>query len=718
MDGFLDVRLLLRERLDRETQDEYRMTLIAYDGGDPAKSDSLNVTARILDSNDNDPVFDQQNYDISVVENTSRNVTIGTVRATDADVGVNGQVVYGFTLQTHALYGHVFAIDNVTGSITLKQDVDRELVSAYQLIVTAEDQGPDSHPVDVTVLVSVDDTNDNRPEITVNTLAAVGSDWASVPENSPIGTFVAHVTVFDPDAGPNGTVSCSLEDEYFSLIKRSLVQQSETEYQILTARPLDHEMIAVFNISLDCIDYGTPQQRSVKSLLVNVLDENDNSPFFSQDIYRVSIFENNQKGQTVVQLNATDDDDGEFGRIHFVIVGQLSLAFAVSARGLVTAKHVIDREQDDFYRFHVLAVDGGSPPRTGSALVVISVKDLNDESPIFTQSSYSFSVRENEEPGVFVGETSAVDRDLEPFNVVEYAFLQENQATDCFYVDPLNGTISTRCRLDREDQPIYHLAVAAIDRAATPPLTSSASLVIYVEDENDNAPVFEFPSLSNNTLHVSSRVPVGLVLTTLQAKDRDEDLNSKISFRLQSGNDDGMFHLDPILGSVFVNRVLFDINYHVYRLHVVAEDHGHPQQFTSAQLNIVVNRSIPFLEASSSTDVLPHPVVIIVVVVGSGCLLLVVALVLWLMIIRPRNSHSLQHPMEKAVSCRPEGLRMLQATRDNGGSSAEGTPIKRPLVLHSAATATNNNLDHLNRQVCYCIVMYEIYFNVLCCVYM
>ena len=122
LDGFLDVRLQLRERLDRELRHEYRLRLIAFDGGHPARSDTINVTVRVLDANDNDPVFERQTYDVTMVETDAATGTstfgrtpITRVRATDPDLGDNGRVVYGFAPQTRALYGHLFVIDNRTG---------------------------------------------------------------------------------------------------------------------------------------------------------------------------------------------------------------------------------------------------------------------------------------------------------------------------------------------------------------------------------------------------------------------------------------------------------------------------------------------------------------------------------------------------------------------------------------------------------------------------
>jgi|SRR6218665_1142967 len=92
LDGFLDVRLQLKERLDRETEDEYLLRLIAFDGGQPPKTDAINVTVRVLDSNDNDPVFLQDSYEVFIVENMPLNSVILRVSAADADIGANGQV--------------------------------------------------------------------------------------------------------------------------------------------------------------------------------------------------------------------------------------------------------------------------------------------------------------------------------------------------------------------------------------------------------------------------------------------------------------------------------------------------------------------------------------------------------------------------------------------------------------------------------------------------
>ena len=165
-----------------------------------------------------------------------------------------------------------------------------------QLIVTAADSGQDAHPVDATVQITVADVNDNPPTVTVNSLAAVGADFARVPENAPPGTFVAHITVVDKDAGPNGTVECvivsggsgggageregvegveggdEVGDEgavLFTLMQRSLPHQPEREYTILTTTELDREDTPKLNLSLSCADQGNPVLRSTKLIQVS-----------------------------------------------------------------------------------------------------------------------------------------------------------------------------------------------------------------------------------------------------------------------------------------------------------------------------------------------------------------------------------------------------------------------------------------------------------------
>jgi len=634
------------------------MRLIAFDGGHPARSDTINVTVRVLDANDNDPIFERQTYEVTIVETDAATgssafgrTPITRVRATDPDLGENGRIVYGFAPQTRALYGHLFVIDNRTGEIYVRTEIDRETHGAFQLIVTAEDAGPDSHPVDATVVVTVADVNDNRPTIVVNTLAAVGTDRAAVPEHAASGTFVAHVTVVDPDAGRNGTVNCTLlgagSAKFFTLEERSLLHQPETEYQVLTVTELDREVTETYELSIACTDLGSPPQHTIKRLPVTVSDENDNSPTFSRSVYTALITENNQPGAKVVQVNATDPDQGENGTIaKYIIVGNAdSQMFNINDRGQITVSAALDREVSDVRRFQVIAVDRGSPPKSGSALVVVSIDDVDDCEPVFTQERYSMTVLENHAPGAIVGSVLALDADKPPHNVVRYAFAVNNQATDCFDIDELNGTLTTRCRLDRELQHMYYLTVTAMSPSLpvegqcgnqAPGGSKTASVDVYVGDENDHSPTFLFPAPDNDTVAVSSATPKGHPVAHLVARDRDDDANGRLTYRLEADKTDGgsAFVVNRFVGTVEVSRSLIDIDHQVFRLTVVVDDGGRPNSLsTTSTLTIIVNRTIPFTPPTVPGGVASSPLgftgnssVIILGGVGGAAFLLVICL--------------------------------------------------------------------------------------------
>lgn len=226
---------------------------------------------------------------------------IAQVSAHDPDQDLNGQVTYSFTKRTLHNYGHLFGINNITGEIYLRSIINYEKGSVYHLAVVAKDNGPESLPADATVLVKVEDVNDHNPAITINTLAAAGTDSVEIAEDAEIGTFVAHVTVNDPDGGLNGKFGCLLNGNHFRL-----QQIYESEYKISTASMLDRETTPSYRLSILCKDLGKAPKSTVKHLKVVLLDANDFAPRFTERDYIANIVENNFKGAYIVQVNATD----------------------------------------------------------------------------------------------------------------------------------------------------------------------------------------------------------------------------------------------------------------------------------------------------------------------------------------------------------------------------------------------------------------------------
>ena len=170
----------------------------------------------------------------------------------------------------------------------------------------------------MTVVVHVEDVNDNPPTISVNTLTADG--MAEVAENSTPGTFVAYVAVADADFGINSDFRCAVAptagNEQFTLRQQTF---ADSEFQLVTseAAEFDRERKDRHDVTITCVDGGSPALTSNAVVRVRVRDSNDNSPRFSRELYEFRIDENCAVGTPVGVVSATDDDDGANGDVEY-----------------------------------------------------------------------------------------------------------------------------------------------------------------------------------------------------------------------------------------------------------------------------------------------------------------------------------------------------------------------------------------------------------------
>ena len=284
--GSTNARLVLQRELDREKERIYNLKIIARDGGRPRKTGSVEITIQIMDENDNDPVFDNSTYEVSVPENLPINSSILHVRAHDLDSGHYGTVVYRLTQQSHKMYGHIFGVRNLTGEIYTTGVLDRERLPLYMLYIQASDLGPDSFPSEASVTIHIQDLNDNAPSIIVNTLSPATTDHTYIMEDVDEDTFVAHMVVSDPDDGRNSEFNCSLNDDTFRLnwalsddaqISERQVSSSSLiyvrksqEYTIVTGRTLDRETKSRYSLAITCRDRGAGTQIAIKHIQVYI----------------------------------------------------------------------------------------------------------------------------------------------------------------------------------------------------------------------------------------------------------------------------------------------------------------------------------------------------------------------------------------------------------------------------------------------------------------
>ena len=624
------LELVLKTMLDHEKLDMYQVTVWAYDGGRPSKSGALVINVVVDDANDHSPQFDSHFYSVGVREDVGVNTTVFRMEAHDADAGANGRIFYSLSARTVAVDGSMFGIIATTGHVYLKSALDYERALKYELEVMAHDGGLDSESASAVLTINVIDVNDNVPQITVNTLTV--SNIAEISESAPIGTFVAHVSVFDPDTGLNGKTMCSISHPTFQL-----TNLSEEQYKVITSGNLDRETQESYTIKIQCKDLGTRRLTGVYDLKVKVIDENDNTPVFSQSTYRVSIPENNAIGAYVLQLNASDKDTGRNSRLSYSLrKGAVSRFVHIDTdTGIIRAAAQLDYEEVKRLHFEVVVRDNGTEAKSATASVVISIKDVNDEPPRFTKLNYVFYIAENRPKNTTVGRVNVTDLDSPSYGRHTFSIKAEGvnyAAGDAFSVNPNTGDIMTRLQFDREFQSVYYFKVIAID-TDLPSLTSSASVTVYVTDTNDNYPVILYPLKTNNSVTISSHVPVGYAVFRVQAVDSDIKENANLTYRLLSSDD--TFSIAPISGIIATNVELNNVDYKKYDLIIAVTDHGVSPKRTTVNLEIIVNASIPYAERSiqpnnTATVRRQNLIIIIAVATTSGVIMavLIVAIVI------------------------------------------------------------------------------------------
>ncbi|XP_031698107.1 protocadherin gamma-C3-like, partial [Anarrhichthys ocellatus] len=300
-DQSVSAELVLQKALDREKQAIIELTLTAIDGGKPPKTGTLQIQVNVLDVNDNSPMFSQSLYKVQVAENANTGTKLLALSATDLDDGVNSQIVYSFTETGRLNPDDIFALNDSTGEITVRGNIDYEENQAYEIRVQARDKGAPPRSAHSKILVEVIDVNDNAPEISVSSL------MSPVKEDAEIGTAVAMVTITDNDGGKNGLTNCKIT----GFVPFKLKSNYKNYYSLLVDGPLDRESVSQFNVSITASDEGTPSLSSTSVITVQVSDVNDNPPRFLEPLINVYVKENGPIGTTIHILTTLDSDLNE-----------------------------------------------------------------------------------------------------------------------------------------------------------------------------------------------------------------------------------------------------------------------------------------------------------------------------------------------------------------------------------------------------------------------
>ncbi|CAJ1058696.1 protocadherin alpha-5 isoform X30 [Xyrichtys novacula] len=366
------------------------------------------VIIEILDVNDNSPKFPEENYTLEVLESATVGSRFQMEGAHDLDVGLNSLQSYKLNHnQYFRLETEEFGEEGKVPFLILQRPLDREQADQHWLLLTATDGGKPFKSGTMNITVSVSDINDNSP------VCGKQKYTITVKENAPAGTYLLTVNASDSDEGLNGEIEYSLRSKLRGLSSEPFDLDSKTGKLTVTGG-LDYEEKQVYELKVLAADKGLVSLSTHCNVIVRVEDVNDNHPEIEITSLSSRIPEDAPPGTVVALMGVTDLDSGVNGQVVCSVPNHLPFDLKPSPDGqsysLVT-KDYLDKEATPMYDITITAKDLGSPALSSTKVIQVDVMDINDNSPLFTQSPYTFYVFENNKAGMPIFSVSASDAD-------------------------------------------------------------------------------------------------------------------------------------------------------------------------------------------------------------------------------------------------------------------------------------------------------------------
>ncbi|XP_010000407.1 PREDICTED: cadherin-related family member 2 [Chaetura pelagica] len=531
----------------------YQIKILAKDGGGILHNELVfqqsftYMSLTIIDLPNLDPRFLSETYSGSVPENCALGTTVLTVTAVDRDTGVNDRIFYNITNTSIP-----FAIDTITGTISVSSPLDREQLPSEEVLleVTAREEKLDINnkvaQTSTLVTIVVTDVNDNKPQFYNCSLP--NCNFSTSAQNNFSGNIIEHsssrlpvsnlsIVAHDPDKGINSSYELYLQGpnaNSFTVFPSKIVGTGEVELLVQDPASVDYELSHVMVVQIIANDTGNPKNCcSMATVTINLIDSNDHIPEFPQSTYNLRVEENSPDGTIITpNITAYDPDSGLLGQITYQLLPEsIRNIFTVNAMTgavLVQNGSWLDRETRSIYYANLLASDGGN--LTGTTVLEITVLDVNDNAPIIT-GSYFISV---EEGNNVTTQIQAIDNDEPGSPNSELGFkILPGPFSNNFTINAATGEMQSKEPLDREaleDEQGQMVVTVEVYDHGVPQLKTSVNVTITVGDVNDNAPVFLNQSYEFSVFEDSPGASVGMV----QATDADRtEINSRISFLLR-----------------------------------------------------------------------------------------------------------------------------------------------------------------------------------------
>ncbi|NXV69563.1 PCD23 protein, partial [Molothrus ater] len=555
-----------KKQLDHEAQSVVVLTVQSQLGDSPVYS-STQVNISVTDINDNPPEFLTKSDKVTISHTQPPGTAVYIAHAEDKDSGLNGAIKYSIASKQ----SDAFSIDPSLGVVNLTRTVVAEKQQEYTLHIAAEDCGSppltsllmltainltDRRLDSLAVKIVILDINDNSPSFT-------SSHLSYVMEDVEVGFLVHHIVAKDPDEGRNGQVTYHIlagnENKAFVLDKITGL--------LTTAQFLDREVQERYSLTVMALDDGSPALSATQVLTIIVLDVNDEAPGFLKQLYETAVPENRDPGEFVIRVEAVDQDAGLNSLLQYEILpgaGYEKFKMNSDSGELVTAAS-LDRETQE-----VFSIKGSSvnylPLRSSTAQLHLAVLDENDHSPLFAKTQYQISVTEDLEEGSAILDLSASDEDAGLNGEVMYSLIDDTYGA--FAINSVTGSIVTTKALDRETKSQYTFRAVASDCSTHFPRSTTVSVVVHVNDVNDNDPGF----LQNPIrVFVPAETAVNETVATVRAEDVDLGSNGAVVFNLMMA--ETVFQVDVKTGDIILREPLASKDFSTLLL-VTASDQG------------------------------------------------------------------------------------------------------------------------------------------------
>ncbi|XP_035377175.1 protocadherin alpha-8-like isoform X2 [Electrophorus electricus] len=496
----------------------------------------------------------------------------------------------------------VFQVNEKNGLLHVRKKIDREEICDSNNVCLINLKIVVENPLEIHyVEVEITDINDNSPAFTEK------DQLLEIPESSPPGEDFQLQAAQDADFGTNSVKFYKLsQTEYFELELRD--NGGERKIPILKLRQsLDREKQNRHNLILTAVDGGNPPRSGSININITVLDDNDNRPKFTQELYSVTVEENSPVGTVVVKVNATDIDEGLNGEIVYSFVKNLDKhvydTFALDINtGEIRIKGKVDFEINNVYRVGITASDKGQPPKASSCRIVIKVIDINDNKPEIDVTSLTDVVEENSNIGTVISLISVSDKDSN-VNGKVFCSISNNVPFELKPSFKENMySLVTNGHLDRELISHYEITITATD-LGHPSLSSVKKIRVQISDANDNSP--EFPGSPLELYLAENNLP-SLSIFSVSTVDKDLNENAAVHYQIIRGDGTkndfaSVLNINSETGAIYALKSFDFESVKTFQFQVLATDSGTPPLSRNVTVKVYI------LDQNDNVPVILHP---------------------------------------------------------------------------------------------------------------